>query len=336
MPLGFRIVGPLDGARAVIDVDRALAAYAACDPAADIGGEAYVSAFRFGGDFAAHVAEAGGTAGFAGACYSPWAWCDLDGDPADLGPVRDAARRLVAVAAERYALDDDDVLISFTGQKGFCVGLPVPATASPSPTFHRVARAFAEALADRARVKVDPLMFTKVQPLRAPNSRHPRSGRFKVRLTADELAHLSLGRLLQLAEGPRPFEWYDRTTSHAQAAADWDAALRQVGRSAAVRTAAYPAGRRPRLNRRTLAFLRDGAGEGDRHRLLFSAAANLGEFGCPFDLAYALLVDAALDCGLPPKDVERQVRCGLEHAARQIQSAGTREVSEPNVTEDGP
>jgi hypothetical protein len=73
----------------------------------------------------------------------------------------------------------------------------------------------------------------------------------------------------------------------------------------------------PTLNRMTLEFIRDGAAQGDRHRLLFSAAANLAEFGCPPALAHALLSDAALDSGLPPADVRRQIDCGLNHAAKQ-------------------
>ena len=77
-----------------------------------------------------------------------------------------------------------------------------------------------------------------------------------------------------------------------------------------------------RLNRLTLNFIRDGAAEGDRHRLLFSAAANLGEFGCPPPLARALLTEPALDCGLPPSEVRRQIDCGLASVlppARQVQ-----------------
>jgi len=58
-------------------------------------------------------------------------------------------------------------------------------------------------------------------------------------------------------------------------------------------------------------FIRNGAEEGDRHRLLFSAASNLAEFGCPPALAHALLTEAALDSGLPPKEVYRQIGCGL-------------------------
>ena len=67
----------------------------------------------------------------------------------------------------------------------------------------------------------------------------------------------------------------------------------------------------PTLNRSTLEFMREGAVVGDRHRMLFSAAANLAEFGCPSALAHALLTEAGLDSGLPPKDVRRQIDCGL-------------------------
>jgi hypothetical protein len=70
------------------------------------------------------------------------------------------------------------------------------------------------------------------------------------------------------------------------------------------------------LNRSTLAFIRDGAAEGDRHRRLFSAAANLAEFGCPPDLAAELLTEAALDSGLSPAEVRRQIECGLTHTQK--------------------
>jgi hypothetical protein len=47
--------------------------------------------------------------------------------------------------------------------------------------------------------------------------------------------------------------------------------------------------------------------------LLFSAAANLAELGCSLALAEALLSDAALDSGLSPSDVRRQIECGVNH-----------------------
>jgi hypothetical protein len=49
----------------------------------------------------------------------------------------------------------------------------------------------------------------------------------------------------------------------------------------------------------------------------FQAAANLGEFDCPPELAHALLTDAALDSGLTPGETSRQIESGLAHARRQ-------------------
>ena len=100
----------------------------------------------------------------------------------------------------------------------------------------------------------------------------------------------------------------------AQAAADWaDALAAGEGEVAAKKERREAAEGAPRLNRLTLDFIRDGAAVGDRHRLLFSAAANLAEFGCPPDLAHALLTEPALDNGLPPSEIRRQIDCGLNH-----------------------
>ena len=76
------------------------------------------------------------------------------------------------------------------------------------------------------------------------------------------------------------------------------------------------------LNRRTLEFIRDGAEPGERHRLLFSAAANLSEFGCPPALTHALLTESALDSGLRPKEVRRQIECGLSANSVYSPNAG--------------
>jgi len=50
--------------------------------------------------------------------------------------------------------------------------------------------------------------------------------------------------------------------------------------------------------------------------LLFSAAANLAELGCPPALAHELLTEAGRDAGLSPSEVRRQIDCGLRHRGR--------------------
>jgi hypothetical protein len=319
LPFGFRIVGSTATRRRLVDHAAAFAGYAACDPKADLDRESYLSAFWFGPDFRDYLNVTGSTRGYDGPCWTPFVWFDLD-DADATGRALADARRLAAVILARYAdLDDDALLLFFSGSKGFHVGVPLCWDAPPTPIFHRVTRRFAEELAARAAVRIDTSVYDKVRAFRAPNSTHPKTGLHKRRLSLDELNGLTLDGIRRLATQPEPFALPTPPASCEQAAADWQAVLTAVQREAegkAERRAAAMNGT-PTLNRRTLAFIRDGAEQGDRHRLLFSAAANLAEFGCPVALAHALLTEAALDSGLPPADVRRQIDCGLNHAAKQ-------------------
>ena len=308
---GFRIVGGCFETRRVVDAAAALSAYAAVDPRCEPDKESYLSAFRFGEDFRRHLDETGSTAGYSGPCWSPWLWFDLDGE--ELHYAHKDAAALAAFLVERYAVEPADVLIFFSGSKGFHVGLPTaPWSPLPSLAFHRVCRRFAENVAALAAVTIDAGVYDRVRAFRAPNSRHPKTGLHKRRLTLDELTGLSLDNIVELSRGSAAFDLPKPPRRNDQAAADWQTAAEQVARESEAKAARRVAGNgSPTLNRATLDFIREGTGKGDRHRLLYSAAANLGEFGCPPALAVALLEEPALDSGLPPKDVRRGIECGL-------------------------
>jgi hypothetical protein len=126
------------------------------------------------------------------------------------------------------------------------------------------------------------------------------------------------------AAAPRPFDPPVLAVGDiiGELAHDWSQAAAAVGRrdrEKADRAAAErAAGGRDKLNRSTLEFIARGAEPSSRHRLLYSAARDLGEFGCPARLAFALLMPAALDCGLAPADAGRQVECGLKDAGEGV------------------
>ncbi len=307
---GFRIVGSCSEPRRLVDAGAAFAAYAACDKLAEVNREAYLSAFRFDQDFRRHLEETGSTADFAGACWSPWLWFDLDAE-GDLPRAQAEAEALAEILATRYAVPADVLLLFFSGSKGFHLGLPTALwSPEPSADFHRIARRFAERLAELAGVTIDTGVYDRVRAFRSPNSRHPKTGLHKRRLTFAELSG-PLADILELAKTPAPFDLPPAPAANNQAAADWEAAAERVAIEAEAKAARRAAGGMPTLNRSTLEFIRQGAAAGDRHRLLFSAAANLGEFGCPPALAVALLEEPGLDSGLRPKDVHRQIQCGL-------------------------
>jgi hypothetical protein len=331
--LGFRVLGSATSQRRLIDFHASFAAYADCDERAEVEREAYLSAFTYGEDFRKHLKETGSTRDYDGPCSAPWLWFDLDGE--DLDVVLIDARRLAQGILCRYrTLDDDALLLFFSGSKGVHIGLPVTWEPAPSVTFHRTARRFAEARAAAVGARIDTGVYDKVRLFRAPNSRHPKTKLHKRRLTLDELLHLDAARIRQLAAAPGPFRVPVVTAADPQAAADWQAALQAIEREAeakAERRAALANGT-PQLNRATLDFIRDGADQGDRHRMLFSAAANLAEFGCPPPLAHALLTDAALDCGLAPANVYRQIECGLKQAGPTVPSTPAPAIPAPSPT----
>jgi hypothetical protein len=318
--IGFRVVGTAWTRRIVVDHAAAFAGYAACDPRAGIDREGYLSAFRFTNDFRAYFAANGNSErGFHGVSWADRLWLDVDRD--DLQRALNDARRLAATVLERYRdLDADDLLAFYSGSKGFHLGIPTcPWQPAPCDRFHLYTRHFCGNLADLAGVRIDDGVYTLTRLFRAPNTRHPKTGLHKRRLEIDALLRLNLDGIQRLAHRPGPFELPTPTATSGQAAADWRDAMTAVSQQAeatAERRAAALTGT-PTLNRQTLAFIRDGAEQGDRHRLLFSAAANLAEFRCPRALAHALLADAALDSGLPPADVRRQIDCGLNHATKQ-------------------
>jgi len=317
-PYGFRVVGSPLNDRRLIDWHAAFAAYCQCDDRAYVGQESYLSAFTFAADFRRHLDATGTTRGFAGACGSPWLWVDIDRPDLDAATV--AARRLAAVIADRYRLGGDELLLFFSGSKGFHLGAPLSLCGSPAPSaeFNAVARRLAEGLAELAGVAIDVAVYDRVRLFRAPNSRHGKTGLHKRRLDFRELLHLGPGTIRDLAEQPEPFDIPAPPAPNSQAVSDWQASAADVERAAAARRErqAGTGNGAGRLNRSTLAAIRGELPTGDRHRLLFSAAANLAELACPPALAHELLTEAALDSGLSPAETRRQIDCGLSHSTK--------------------
>lgn len=313
---GFRILGNCEGERRLVNWPAAFAGYAACDARARTDCEGYLSAFTFGTEFREHLERTGSVKGYLGPCGAIWLWLDIDRD-GDLDAATRDARSLAAHVVDRYALDGDELLTFLSGGKGYHIGLPTTLwSAVPSPLFHKCARQFASTLAKQAKATIDDSVFDRVRPFRAPNSRHAKTRLHKRRLEYGELLHLSTAAIVERAREPEPFDIPEPPSACQVAIDDWRQAAESVERQAAAMEERRGALAGATLNRLTLDFIRDGAPVTSRHRRLFSAAANLSEFGCPPALAHALLTEAALDCGLPPKDVHRQIECGLAGVQR--------------------
>lgn len=312
---GFRVVGATSEERRLVIAADAFAYHCTLNPAYPPDDESYLSAFRFDREFRAFLKRTGSTKGFAGRCWSPWLWFDIDRDK-DLPAAHADAKRLVGSLLQRYpTLDEDDLLVFFSGKKGFHVGLPLSHAPDPSAEFPHVCRELAVGLATEAGVALDTSIYEPVRLFRAPNTKHPETGLHKRRVTHGELMSLSLERIRDLARQPHEFDVPYPRAADPQLASDWAEAAGRAAETAAVRLAT--AGGNQRVNRATLDFLANGAAEGGRHTCLFAAAADLAEHGVPTAAIHALLTEPALDTGLPPKEVARVIDNAADHVRKK-------------------
>ena len=304
---GFRVIGGRDRDRRLIDWKAAFTAHVTNDERAQTDSESYLSAFQFDATLSQYLKDTGSTRGFSGPTWAAWLWFDIDRE--DIAAALADTRTLVSFVATRFDSHPDELLIFFSGSKGFHVGLPTGLWApEPSPDFHTTARAFAEGLAGHAGVVIDTGVYDRVRLFRSPNSRHPKTGLHKRQIGPEELYQITADGILDIARHPRDELLPPEPKSSHAAQDDWLAAMQLAGDVSLSRATVRQS---PRLNAATLRFIREGEFVGDRHRMLFSASANLAELSCPAELAHALLTPAARDSGLTPADIRRQIDCGL-------------------------
>jgi hypothetical protein len=296
---------------------------------AGLTGEAYLSHYAFGPDYVTHhAANRGSVAGFAGPSWCRHLVLDIDRDRPD-DALADA-RRLVTFLHNRYPELEGTLPIYFSGSKGYHVLLDLAHRPPPSPTFHRVAKVLAVGLARTAGVKIDPSVYDIAHIIRLPNTRHPKSGLYKRRTDADDLFRLDVDAVRKHAAHPAGDGLPSADATPEQLVTDWaDAAARTDAEQLAARSAHTTDDRAPKY---LIDLLRFGVDEGERHQTLFRCAAWLTEMDAPPSLVHALLTEPGLDVGLTPKDVTRQIECGIDHADRQRAARTTTTTNEGGTT----
>jgi len=321
-PYGLWVSGPCSETRVIVPAADAFRSYCLADSAVKVGGEAYLSAFQFGNDMRDRIDGSGNARGFDGPTWSPYLWFDIDRSPGrgGLPQALTDTRRLVACLGSEMKAPQECLLSFFSGSKGFHVGVPTALWGpEPGPIFHDTVKALARHVAAKAGVTIDTSVYDRVRLFRAPNSRHPKTGRHKVRLDPGDLSRSDAGVIQESARKPTPFEppsqsVIQRSPGLAEA---WRAASASAARSVEtheLRRCDRTEGGSSRLNDLTWTVINGGPiEEGERARSIYSAAADLGELKCPPALAEALLLERGIARGLLRHEVARQIRCGLVH-----------------------
>lgn len=328
----FRCVGAIQTRREIADWGSSYGGMALCEQGWGVGDVVFLSAFAFTAAIAEHQAKndredeacgktaRGSLENFEGPCFAHYLTFDTDcrdedGVPNPAG-CQGSAIALVVVLIE-LGIEPQSILTFYSGLKGFHIQIPSMCAATvPSGDYHRVAKEFCKLVADRAGVVIDESLYKKIQPLRAPNSRHEKTGLYKVRLSLDELIDLPFGALRELAKQPRPFEppsWVcepvpELVSLWRQAEGVVRAAPTQADRSP---DRAAPAG----ITRATWDYLINGAVPGTRAESHFKAAANLADFSSLEELVHALMKRPAVLDGWPVREAEAHVESALRRAA---------------------
>ena len=309
-PYGFRVLGSPEADRKLVSFAPAFAAYCRNDAKATPDSEAYLSLFEYDARFAEHLRASLSVRGLPPCSLGGgWLWFDIDRE-GELGAALSDAQVLTVCLIDDFALPEDSILAFFSGSKGFHIGLPTAAWEPESGEhYHLVCKEMAMAVAGVAGIDIDTSVYDRVRIFRAPNTPHPKTGLRKRRLTCAELMNTHVDSILALARDPLPFEppVYGAGCNE-KLQTLWHSAEERVRLNRQAAQAHRGTGTFPKaLNRQTLEFIREGAQKGERQTRLYSAAANLFEFGAPKELAAALLTEAAEDCGLPPKDIARTI-----------------------------
>ena len=360
-PFGFACQGVAVRQKQKIRWLETFKAACSCNPYIINQTDFFLSLYSFDKGLIEHFRQTGNSvAGYCGACYCPFIWFDID--RGNLTDAQKDAARLVEYLTQTPADSDSDsglivpdtesILIFFSGSKGFHVGVPIAVFgdgAKPGKEFPGQYKRAALEVARRAGVAVDRSVYDRQRLFRCPNTKHSKSGLFKIPLSFFELtACKTIDEIKQRAQRPRRLVWVESERDKVdidavrfspavkpvpgavalwnEAQADMFSALPAMGQSVnedmgqpgAERPFSpcqnrFPDGSSvPRIRRDTLNYIQHGAQEGKRAVCLFNAVADCIRCGWNRTSVESLFYTIGNQTGLYWSEVRKQIEAGIK------------------------
>lgn len=161
--------------------------------------DCYMSAYRFNSDFKKFADENKTVRGYAGICHCENLFFDFDSPHGDLA--LEEVREFIGMVIEK---DQDpiieDINIYFSGNKGFHVF--IKQNFDPSIDLPDIIKKYCFALAKKYST-FDRAVYDKTRIIRIPNSKHRKSGLYKIPLLPGEVFKLSTDDIRVLAKKQR-------------------------------------------------------------------------------------------------------------------------------------
>lgn len=166
--------------------------------------EFYISLFPFDKTILDYVKIHKSITGHKGKHFCNYIVFDIDRDN-DLEVARKDALALVSHLQSEYGLSPDDVWIWFSGSKGFHIAIINKTIGELNPD-EAMGEAIKRAATELAGpVKIDTIIYENHRLIRVENSRHAKSGLYKVQLSHEELIINSIDDIKEIAKAPRTF-----------------------------------------------------------------------------------------------------------------------------------
>ncbi len=173
--------------------------------------ECYTTLFRFTQDFKDYVERTKSVGGYLGKAFTDFLPFDIDVENENINlAIKEAlrqARWFVAVLITEFGLQGEQFKYYFSGRKGFHILIPTKAfNCQPLNGISYVFKKMATLVSKKAGIDIDKSIYDLVRLFRYPNTKHKKSGLYKIPLSYEEFNKLSYEDILSLAKKPHKVE----------------------------------------------------------------------------------------------------------------------------------
>jgi len=152
--------------------------------------DAYMGMFAFDDSFKDHISTNKSVSGFSGPTYAPYVIIDIDSPTGDIEEAAKVASDMVSYLIEDCEIEEKSFYLFFSGAKGFHIYIPddligIASGQDANRTIKRFVSLLAKyaecPLAKGEKAGID-LIYDKTRLIRLPNSKHKKSGLYKVQV----------------------------------------------------------------------------------------------------------------------------------------------------------
>lgn len=224
--------------------------------------DCYRTVYRYPEEFHSYFKKHKTVSGYTGPAYADFLPVDIDNK--DLEEAHKTAKMFLNHLLHNYEVDLNGLYIFFSGAKGFHILLPDALFGlRPSEHLPQAFKIMAPRLAEG--IKIDTVIYDHVRLFRLSNTKHSKTGLYKVQLTAAEVIHKNIDEIKQFATAPRRVETEPADSINEYLREAYLQALEEVEKPKKERAITTPGGIVPPKNAKLCYYkILEGVGEGQR------------------------------------------------------------------------